>query len=71
MNLIKSIWNFYYDGFRQMTIGKSLWFLIIVKLILLFGVMKFLFFPDILARDYDNDADRAKAVREQLTNRRP
>lgn len=66
--MIKRVWSFYYDGFRQMTIGKSLWALIIIKLILLFGVMKLFFFPDILNTNYDNDADRAKAVRESLTN---
>ena len=61
--------RFYVDGFRQMTVGRSLWLLIIIKLIIIFGVLKLFFFPDILSSDYDNDAERAEAVRESLINR--
>lgn len=59
--------DLYVDGFRSMTVGRKLWALIIIKLILLFGVMKLLFFPDILSERYDNDAERASAVRSSLT----
>ncbi len=62
--------DLYIDGFRSMTVGRSLWVLIILKLILLFAVFKLLFFPDLLQRDYDNDADRAQAVRNSLTHER-
>lgn len=65
------IWRFYADGFRQMTVGRLLWALILIKLALLFIVFKLFFFPDRLARDYDNDADRARAVRHELTQPRP
>lgn len=67
--MIRRVIDLYVDGFRSMTWGRKLWALIIVKLILLFGVMKLLFFPDILSRDYDNDADRAAAVRTILSHR--
>lgn len=60
------ILRFYIDGFRSMTVGRKLWALIIIKLVFIFLIMKLLFFPDILSRDYDNDADRANAVREAL-----
>lgn len=62
--------NLYIDGFRSMTVGRSLWVLIILKLLLLFAVFKLFFFPDLLQRDYDNDADRAQAVRNSLTHER-
>lgn len=62
--------DLYIDGFRSMTVGRSLWVLIILKLILLFAVFKLLFFPDLLQRDYDTDADRAQAVRNSLTQER-
>lgn len=64
------VWRFYRDGFREMTTGKSLWALIIIKLILIFVVMKLLFFPDLLKRDYDDDASRADAVRSSLLDER-
>lgn len=58
--------DLYVDGFRSMTVGRKLWAIIIIKLILLFGVMKLFFFPDVLSENYDNDADRAAAVRSNL-----
>ncbi len=49
-----------------MTIGRSLWLLIIIKLVILFGVLKIFFFPNLLNSNYDNDNDRANAVRSAL-----
>lgn len=60
------IWRFYRDGFREMTTGRWLWLLIIVKLVIIFLVFKLFFFPDILKRDYDDDASRASAVRRSM-----
>ncbi|MDE6085498.1 MAG: DUF4492 domain-containing protein [Muribaculaceae bacterium] len=63
---IRKIFCFYYDGFRSMTVGKQLWVVIVIKLAVIFLVLKLFFFPDILKRDYDNDEDRATAVRNSL-----
>jgi len=65
-NALRQIWSMYYDGFRSMTIGRSLWLLIIIKLVILFGVLKIFFFPNLLKSNYDNDTDRANAVRSAL-----
>lgn len=60
--------DLYVDGFRSMkSTGRTLWLLIILKAILLFAVMKLFFFPDLLATNYDTDAERAQAVRSSLT----
>jgi hypothetical protein len=66
---IAGIVNFYVTGFKEMTLGRTLWAMIILKLIILFFVFKLLFFPDILRRDYHDDASRAQAVRTNLINR--
>lgn len=63
---LNKILSMYVDGFRSMTVGRKLWILIIVKLIIIFAILKVFFFPDILQRDYDSDAERADAVREAL-----
>ena len=63
--------DLYIDGFRSMTVGRKLWALIIIKLILLFGVMKLFFFPDVLSERYDSDEARAAAVRTNLMNTNP
>lgn len=62
----RRIWRLYADGFREMTIGRYLWAIILIKLAVLFLVFRLFFFPDILARDYDNDEERAEAVRTNL-----
>ena len=62
------VWRFYFDGFRNLSpLGRRLWLLILIKLFLFFVVLKLFFFPDLLSRDYDNDADRAQAVRTHLS----
>ena len=65
----RKVLDFYVDGFRNMTVGRKLWAIIFIKVVLLFLVFKLFFFPDILKENYDNDDDRARAVAEQLTSR--
>ena len=65
--IFKNIFQFYYQGFRGMTVGKRLWLIIIIKLILMFLVLKLFFFPDFLKTHFKTDADRSNYVIEQLT----
>jgi hypothetical protein len=58
--------DLYVGGFREMTVGRKLWTIILIKLAIMFLIFKIFFFPDKLSADYDNDADRAKAVRTAL-----
>ena len=67
---IQSVWNMYYEGFRNMTIGKTLWIIILIKLFLFFVIVRLIFFPDILQRDFENDEERAEHVRHELTRPR-
>lgn len=66
---IKRIVDFYVDGFKNMTVGKKLWAIIFIKVIILFFVFKLFFFPNLLKENYDNDDDRARAVATELTTR--
>ncbi len=59
----------YAGGFREMTVGRRLWALILVKLAILFLVFRLFFFPDRLAEEYDTDAERARAVARELVRR--
>lgn len=61
--------DLYVDGFRNMTVGKKLWGIILIKLAIIFLVFKLFFFPDFLGSRYDNDDDKARAVGQQLTER--
>jgi len=51
-----------------MTVGKTLWTIIIIKLIIMFGILKIFFFPNILKRNFNTDEERSNHVIEQLTN---
>ena len=61
------VFDFYRDGFANMTVGKSLWKIIFIKLIVMFAVLKLFFFPNYLKEKYDTDEQRANHVLEQLT----
>jgi len=66
--LIKRVFRFYYDGFRNMTWGRKLWGIILVKLFIMFAILRLFFFPDILQRDFSSDEERSDHVLEQITN---
>lgn len=57
--------------FQKYDVGRTLWAIIIVKLVVIFAVLKVFFFPDILSTRYDNDAERAAAVRSALSAPEP
>jgi hypothetical protein len=69
MHHINRIWHFYYDGFRNMSWwGRRVWIIIIIKLFIIFAVLKLFFFPDFLKSKFSNDKDRSEYVMDQLIN---
>jgi hypothetical protein len=65
--MFRDVLTFYLDGFRSMRLGRTLWTIILVKLLVLFAVIKLFFFPDVLKVHYDSDAARAEHVLQRLT----
>lgn len=66
---LRSLFMFYYDGFRNMSPwGKKVWLIIVIKLLIIFFVLKLFFFPDLLKRDFRNDEERSTFVRNQILN---
>ena len=70
MTFIRKIFFFYVNGFREMTWGKQLWIIILVKLFIMFVVLKIFFFPNLLKDKFDTDEQRSKYVIEQLINKK-
>ncbi|MCL1942846.1 MAG: DUF4492 domain-containing protein [Candidatus Azobacteroides sp.] len=66
-NIIVRIFRFYRDGFREMTIGKTLWIIILIKLFIMFAVLKLFFFPDFLKTNFGTKEERADYVGKELT----
>lgn len=59
--------RFYYDGFREMTVGKKLWIIVIIKLVVFFLVLKVLFFPDFLKSRFGTEKERSEYVLDDIT----
>ena len=67
-NTLLTIWNFYLEGFRSMTLGRTLWVIILLKLFVMFFILKMFFFPDFL-RDHPTDDDKGTYVGNELIER--
>jgi Domain of unknown function (DUF4492) len=63
------VFRFYYDGFREMSQwGRRVWIIILIKLFIIFIILKVFFFRDFLDEKYDNDAQKSEYVLNQITN---
>jgi len=68
-HLLKRLFHFYYDGFRNMSLwGRKVWIIILVKLFIMFAILKIFFFQDFLKKHYDTDKQRSEYVMDQLIN---
>ncbi|HRW63361.1 MAG TPA: DUF4492 domain-containing protein, partial [Bacteroidales bacterium] len=66
-NIFSRIFLFYYEGFKGMTIGKKLWAIILLKLFIMFVILKLFFFKNFLNSKFESDEEKADYVIEQLT----
>ena len=62
------VYHLYYDGFRQMTLGKTLWTIIIIKLFIMFAILKVFFFPNYLKQN-SRSGREAEFVGKELIQR--
>jgi len=67
MKIAKKIFEFYFQGFKNMTVGKKLWIIILIKLGIIFLILKLFFFPNFLKSNFDTDDERTNYVIKQLT----
>ncbi|MCD7713706.1 MAG: DUF4492 domain-containing protein [Prevotella sp.] len=64
-NPIRKVYDFYRDGFRNMDTGRVLWAVVLVKLFIIFAVLKLFFFPNILHEKAERGGE-AEYVSSQL-----
>lgn len=67
-SLFIRIFHFYLQGFREMKLGKTLWFIILVKLFIMFLILKLFFFPNYLGK-FDSDSAKEEHVSGELIQR--
>ncbi len=63
-NIFKRIFRFYIEGFRDMTWGRTLWLIIILKLFVFFVVLRIFFFQPYYKGL--NDKEKAEMVGRKL-----
>jgi len=61
------VYDLYADGFRSMRLGKTLWTIILIKLFIIFAVLKIFLFPNFLKANANGD--EAGFVATELTER--
>ena len=59
------LFDLYYDGFRHMTLGRTLWLVILVKLAVIILVLKVFFFPDYIGQ-HAEEGQEADFVATQI-----
>ena len=62
------VFHLYYDGFRSMTLGRTLWAIILIKLFIMFAILKVFFFPDYLGQ-HASEGQEDDYVATELINR--
>jgi hypothetical protein len=67
MKAINNIYSFYHDGFTGMVLGKKLWKIILIKLFIMFFILKLFFFPNFLNTKFGTDKEKGSYVLEQIT----
>lgn len=65
---IYRVFDLYYDGFRSITLGKTLWLVILIKLFIMFFVLKLFFFPNFI-KEHSKGGDDAKFVEKEMLKR--
>jgi hypothetical protein len=69
ISAVNRLFRFYHDGFRTMSWwGKRVWIIILIKLFVIFIILKIFFFQDFLQKRYDTDKQKGEYVRDQLIN---
>jgi len=63
------IWNFYLNGFKNMDWwGRRVWLIILIKLFIMFLILRIFFFPNFLKSNFSTDEERSRHVLEEITN---
>lgn len=60
------VFHLYYDGFRNMRLGRTLWAIILIKLFIIFVVLKLFFFPDFLKSHADEGEEPDYVATEMI-----
>jgi len=69
MNRIRNIGDFfrmYVEGFKNLSWGKPLWIIILIKLFIMFAILKIFFFQNPLSR-FETEEEKSEFIYKELT----
>ena len=66
-NVFYRIYDLYVDGFRSMTLGRTLWAIILIKLFIIFVILKLFFFPNFI-KEHASEGEEPEFVATQILN---
>lgn len=66
MNIIKNIYTFYFDGFKNMKIGKTLWKVIFIKLLFIFTLLNYFIYDKSIKTQYKTSSEKSNFVYNNL-----
>lgn len=66
MNSINNIYRLYYDGFKNMKVGKTLWKLIFIKLAVIFLFLNYFIHDKSIKTEYKTEAQKIDFVYNNL-----
>lgn len=67
-SVLLRVYHFYLEGFKGMTLGKTLWLIILVKLFIMFAILKVFFFPSYLGQ-FKETSEKEEYVSSELIHR--
>lgn len=68
-NFWRRVADLYVDGFKNMRVGRQLWALIIIKVFIMFAILKLFFFPDVVKEKTPSGGSEAQTVRTEILGR--
>ena len=63
---LENIYRLYRDGFKNMTVGVTLWTIALIKLFIMFAILRVFFFPNYLNSRFDTEQEKANHVTNEL-----
>ena len=61
------VYDLYADGFRSMKLGRTLWAIILIKLFIIFVILKLFFFPNFI-KEHAEQGQESEFVATQILN---
>lgn len=66
MKKLINIYDLYKDGFMNLTIGKTLWKIVFIKLIIILGFLNFFIYDNNFKKEYTTENEKIDFVLQNL-----